>query len=48
MRVEEVVAAVYGELDEERAELAAGNVLAHLVKLRSDGKVKGQKNFAKV
>jgi glyoxylase-like metal-dependent hydrolase (beta-lactamase superfamily II) len=48
MRVEEVVEAVYGELDEERAELAAGNVLAHLVKLRSDGKVKGQKNFAKV
>ncbi len=48
MRVEEVVEAVYGELDEERAALAAGNVLAHLIKLRSDGKVKGQKNFTKV
>lgn len=47
MRVEEVVEAVYGELDEERAALAAGNVLAHLIKLRSEGKVKGQKNFAK-
>jgi len=46
MRVEDVVAAVYDEFEEESvAELAANNVLAHLIKLRSDGKVKGQKNF---
>jgi len=45
MRVEDVVASVYGEVDEDIAELAANNVLAHLIKLRSDGKVKGQKNF---
>ncbi|MEM7095148.1 MAG: hypothetical protein AAF567_19270 [Actinomycetota bacterium] len=48
MRVEDVVAAVYGELDDDMADIAAGNVLAHLIKLRSDGKVKGQKNFAAV
>jgi len=48
MRVEELVPAVYGELEEELAELAAGNVLAHLIKLRGDGKVKGQKNFTAV
>lgn len=48
MRVEELVPAVYGELDIEFAELAAGNILAHLVKLRSDGKIKGQKNFSAV
>lgn len=48
MRVEELVAEVYGDLDQDMAELAAGNVLAHMVKLRNDGKVKGQKNFAAV
>jgi len=45
MRVEDVVESVYGEGDEDVAELAANNVLAHLIKLRTDGKVKGQKNF---
>ena len=39
---------VYGELEPEIAEMAEGNVLAHLIKLRSDGKVKGQKNFTAV
>ena len=48
MRVEDVVASVHGELDDDAAELAAGDVLAHLLKLRSDGKVKGQKNFTAV
>lgn len=48
MRVEDLVPLVYGELDDEIAELAAGNVLAHLIKLRSDGVVKGQKNFTAV
>ena len=47
-RVEDIVPIVYGELDDDTAELAAGNVLAHLIKLRSDGKVKGQKNFTAV
>lgn len=46
MRVEEIVEKVYAGIDEELAELAAGNVLAHLIKLRGDGKVKGQKNFS--
>jgi glyoxylase-like metal-dependent hydrolase (beta-lactamase superfamily II) len=46
MRVEDMVEIVYGEVEEaEIAELAANNVLAHLIKLRTDGKVKGQKNF---
>lgn len=46
MRVEDLVEIVYGEVEEaEIAELAANNVLAHLIKLRTDGKVKGQKNF---
>jgi len=46
MRVEDVVANIYGEdLDEALTELASNNVLAHLIKLRTDGKVKGQKNF---
>lgn len=48
MRVEDLVPAVYGELEGDLAEMAAGNVLAHLVKLRTDGKVKGQKNFTAV
>jgi len=48
MRVEDVVAAVYGEIDDEIVELAENNVLAHLIKLRTDGKVKGQKNFTAV
>ncbi len=48
MRVEDVIASVYSEVDEDIAELAANNVLAHLIKLRSDGKVKGQKNFSAV
>lgn len=48
LRVEDIVASVYGELDEDMTELASNNVLAHLVKLRSDGKVKGTKNFTAV
>lgn len=48
MQVDELVHSVYGELDDEVAAMAAGNVLAHLLKLRSDGKVKGQKNFTAV
>ena len=48
MRVEEVVAAVYGEIDPDLADLATNNVHAHLIKLRSDGKVKGQKNFTAI
>jgi len=48
MNVDDVVAAVYGEIDEEIVELAANNVLAHLIKLRKDGKVKGTKNFTAV
>ena len=48
MRVEDLVPLVYGELEDEVAELAAGNVLAHLIKLRTEGKVKGQKNFTAV
>ncbi len=45
MRVEDVVESVYGELDEELVEMASNNVHAHLIKLRNEGKVKGQKNF---
>jgi len=46
MRVEDLVEAVYGEIEEDAiAELANNNVLAHMIKLRTDGKVKGQKNF---
>ncbi len=48
MRVEDVIASIYGEVDEDVAELAANNVLAHLIKLRGDGKVKGTKNFTAV
>lgn len=48
LRVEDVIESVYGEIDDDVAELAANNVLAHLIKLRSDGKVKGQKNFTAV
>ena len=48
MRVEDVVASVYGEVEGDLAELAENNVLAHLIKLRTDGKVKGQKNFTAV
>ncbi len=48
MRVEDLVAAVYGDISADVAELAGNNVLAHLIKLRSDGKVKGQKNFTAV
>lgn len=47
MRVEDLVEPVYGELDDETRELAEGTILAHLIKLRSDGAVKGQKNFTK-
>ena len=46
MRVEDLVAAMYGEdIEDDAAKIASGNTLAHLLKLRSDGKVKGQKNF---
>lgn len=48
MNADEIVEAVYGELDPDIAELASNNVLAHLVKLRKDGKVKGTKNFTAV
>jgi len=48
MRVEDLVAAIYGEIDEEIVELASNNVACHLVKLRTDGKVKGTKNFTAV
>lgn len=48
MRVEELVASVYGEVEEDIAELAGRNVLAHLVKLRGEGLVKGTKNFTAV
>ena len=48
MRVEDLVPLVYPDLDVALVDMAAGNVLAHLVKLRSDGKVKGQKNFTAV
>jgi len=47
MRVEELVPIVYPDLDEELVEMAEGTIWAHLIKLRSDGKVKGQKNFTK-
>lgn len=47
-RVEDLVEPIYGELEEERAELAAATVWAHLVKLRTDGLVKGTKNWSKV
>ena len=46
MRVEDLVAAMYGEdIEDDAVKIASGNTLAHLLKLRSDGKVKGQKNF---
>lgn len=47
-RVENVVDLVYGEveLEPERRELAEETVHAHLLKLRSEGVVKGQKNWA--
>lgn len=47
-RVEAVVDLVYGdiELEAERRELAEATVHAHLLKLRSEGTVKGQKNWA--
>lgn len=48
LRVEDIVESLYGEVDDGVGELAANNVLAHLIKLRSDGKVKGQKNFTAV
>ncbi len=44
-RVEDLVEIVYPDLEGEMAELAGGNVWAHLIKLRTEGKVKGQKNF---
>lgn len=47
MRVEEFVPVIYPDIDEELVEMAEGTIWAHLVKLRSDGKVKGQKNFTK-
>jgi len=45
LRVEDVVERIYGDVDPELADLAANNALAHLIKLRADGKVKGTKNF---
>jgi glyoxylase-like metal-dependent hydrolase (beta-lactamase superfamily II) len=48
MRVEDIIKAVYGEVEEDVAELAVNNALAHLVKLRTDGKVKGTKNFTAI
>ena len=48
MRVEDIIEAVYGEVEEDVAELAVNNALAHLVKLRTDGKVKGTKNFTAI
>lgn len=45
LRVEDIVASVYGEVDDAVAELAHNNVLAHLIKLRNEDRVKGQKNF---
>ena len=46
-RVEDVAATIYGDLeDEEVIELAQGTVHAHLLKLKSDGAVKGTKNWA--
>ena len=49
MHIDDLVAKVYGEIEEEEIiDLANNNVLAHLVKLRKDGKVKGQKNFTAV
>ena len=35
MRVEDIIAAVYGEVDEDVAELATNNALCHLVMLRT-------------
>ena len=40
-----MVAALYPDIEADIADLAENNVLAHLAKLRSDGKVKGTKNF---
>jgi len=47
-RVEAVVDIVYSEIDlePERRELAEETVHAHLLKLRTEGAVKGQKNWA--
>lgn len=46
-RVEDVAASVYGDLeDDEVIELAQGTVHAHLLKLKTDGAVKGTKNWA--
>ncbi len=47
-RVEDLVPIIYPDLDEELVEMAEGTVWAHLIKLRTDGKVKGQKNFTAV
>lgn len=48
MRAEELVEAFYGELTGRAAENALNNVNAHMIKLRQDGKIKGNKNFAAV
>jgi glyoxylase-like metal-dependent hydrolase (beta-lactamase superfamily II) len=48
MSADEVTESVYGEIDADIVELALNNVLAHLVKLRKDGKVKGTKNFTAI
>ncbi len=48
MSADEIIEAVYGEIDPDMAELTSNNVLAHLAKLRKDGKVKGTKNFTAV
>ena len=46
-RVEDVAASVYGDLEDDVViELAQGTVHAHLLKLKSDGAVKGTKNWA--
>lgn len=46
-RVEDVAEVIYGDLeDDEIIELAHGTVHAHLLKLKSDGAVKGSKNWA--
>ena len=46
-RVEDVVSTVYPDLkDDDIIELAQGTVHAHLLKLKSEGSVKGTKNWA--
>lgn len=46
-RVEDDAASVYGDLEDDVViELAQGTVHAHLLKLKSDGAVKGTKNWA--